>query len=47
MKKKVTIYGYKKYSKYNREILDKDYDKVSEKFSGIELVNSMQKRNTR
>ena len=47
LKKRVSIHEYKKYYHLNREVLDKPYKEVVEKFRGIELLEDMQKRNTK
>ena len=47
MKKKISIHEYKKYYHLNREVLEKPYREVREKFRGIELLEEMQKRNTK
>lgn len=47
LKKKVTVHEYKKYYQLNREVLEKPYKDVREKFAGIELLEEMQKRNTK
>jgi hypothetical protein len=47
LRKKIIIFGYKKYNKLNKEILDKNYDEVKEKFNGIDLIEAMQKKNMR
>jgi len=47
LKKKITVHEYKKYYQLNREVLEKPYKEVKEKFGGIELLEEMQKRNTK
>ena len=38
LKKKITIHEYKKYYQLNREVLEKPYKDVKEKFHSIELL---------
>jgi hypothetical protein len=38
LKKKVTIHEYKKYYQLNREVLEKPYKDVKEKFKSLELL---------
>ena len=47
MKKRIAIHEYKKYFKLNREVLEKDYKEIDVKFKGLELLEEMQKRNTK
>jgi hypothetical protein len=47
MKKRIAIHEHKKYFQFNREVLEKNYREIREKFNGIELLEEMQKKNTK
>lgn len=47
MKKRIAIHEHKKYFKLNREVLEKQYKEVQQKFNGLELLEQMQKKNTK
>lgn len=47
MRKRISIHEYKKYFHLNREVLEKNYKEVREKFKGYELLEEMQRRNTK
>ena len=47
LKKKISIFEYKKYYQLNREVLEKPYKDVTQKFGSHQLLEEMQKRNTK
>ena len=47
LKKRITIFEYRKYYQFNRQVLEKPYKEVKEKFASHSLLEEMQKRNTK
>ena len=47
LRKRISIHEYKKYFILNREVLDKNYKDTEKKFKGVELLEEMQKKNTK